>query len=867
QMMFIVFGVISIYLPISAAKFFFLGSAAFALLPAEALSRALDVGGYPALRRNVASLSDRKSQFSAFRKSFKARHVLVLLVLSLLILPNTWIAIDAGIPYNSKSTYDLQVYDSLPAPLRVAPANASNFYLGAAGTQLDTPTQYDEGGYNWLAAQDVNIPAPQRPAFVSWWDYGFQAVAQGDHPTVADNFQNGIDPAGNFLLTQNESLAIGILATTLLQAEQHKTGLPYLPTTLNQILARDGVNLVELHTLLVNTSADVPLVIAHPERYLAVDASHLDSQNAMYDAVSWFLANTLPESTLSQVYNDIQSYTGWSIRYAMVDSRLFPFSGQSTGIFYAPADLTDRVIGSGGAPTAYYSLSVTGTDGNTYPVGAVPAGVGTAQVNINYTQAFYNSMIYRIFIGYTGAEVGSSGIPSLSGAAGGQTGASPLPIEPGWMLQHFEVVYRTAFYCPYPDPQNHPGCFRPTNVPEANLLAKKYNGTANTQAANYFNGGETMLAYYAGEPMVGAVTLPDGSPVGGARVTVFDSWGIPHMSVVTPTNGSFRLVLPPGNDTVNITVGGFDALHQQGTTLLRSFPVVVPGGRGYSFESPTLVQPVVLAPGKIAGMAFWNVGNNSTYIPKVDPPVIGAKIVIWGTGHVAATTETDPGGGFLFPRVAPGVYNISLITKGSNQTQPSPVYVKVGQQVNQSISVQPITLTGIVSLPNGKPANGATVLVNSLQFGPLVTATSNLTGAYRVFEVPPGNYTVSASASGGSLASVPAEFTVKNTSGKFSENITLEPVISVSLQVHSNGNPVADLPVRFTPITPLLPNSAVTPPAPNGSKGLPNPNGSAPSSSNANQSAATANSLVFLTGDDGFLHGVVPAANYSIYAL
>ncbi len=70
---------------------------------------------------------------------------------------------------------------------------------------------------------------PQRPAFISWWDYGFQAVAQGLHPTVADNFQNGIDPSGNFLLSQNESLAIGILTTTLLSAEAEKTGQPNLP--------------------------------------------------------------------------------------------------------------------------------------------------------------------------------------------------------------------------------------------------------------------------------------------------------------------------------------------------------------------------------------------------------------------------------------------------------------------------------------------------------------------------------------------------------------------------------------------------------------------------------------------------------------
>ena len=47
HIVFLVFALLSIYLPISAAKFFLLGSPAFALLPAEAIRRALDVGGTP----------------------------------------------------------------------------------------------------------------------------------------------------------------------------------------------------------------------------------------------------------------------------------------------------------------------------------------------------------------------------------------------------------------------------------------------------------------------------------------------------------------------------------------------------------------------------------------------------------------------------------------------------------------------------------------------------------------------------------------------------------------------------------------------------------------------------------------------------
>ena len=69
--------------------------------------------------------------------------------------------------------------------------------------------------YDWLEHQDTDTSFSERPAFVSWWDYGFQALAQGQHPTVADNFQSGIPAAGNMLLAAGESDTIALFIVTL----------------------------------------------------------------------------------------------------------------------------------------------------------------------------------------------------------------------------------------------------------------------------------------------------------------------------------------------------------------------------------------------------------------------------------------------------------------------------------------------------------------------------------------------------------------------------------------------------------------------------------------------------------------------------
>ncbi len=852
-MLFLVFGVISIYLPLSAAKFFFLGSAGFALLSADAIVRLLDVAQYPELRRTVGQLSDRRGQLTAFRRAFKPRHVLVMGLILVILLPNLWYAVDAGIPYNSKSSYNQQIYNTLPPFLRTAPQNASSFYLGAAGTQLDTPSQYDEAGYNWLALQDQNLPEPQRPAFISWWDYGFQAVSQGLHPTVADNFQNGIDPAGNFLLSQNESLAIALLATTLLQAEQTTTGQPYLPAQLNAILARDGVDLTTLHTLLVNTSQDIRLVIAHPERYLAVDAGHLDALNAMYDAVSYFLATTLSIGGVAQVYNDIQTYTGWSIRYAMVDSRLFPFSGTNTGIFYAPADLTDRVIGAGGAPTSYYTISATGSDGNQYAVGSLPAGVSALQYNINYLPAFYNSMIYRIFIGYSGSDIGSNGIPGISGSVQSD------PIEPGWMMQHFRVVYKTAYYCPFASSTGHPNCFTAMNLPDATASAKRFNGSADTSSNSYFSGGESMLQYYPGQPMTGTVTLPSGAPVPHARVTVYDEWNIPHMSTLTSSDGAYSLVLPPGNDTVNITVGTVDGRTQAGNTLLLSMKVPVPNTMGLSLNAPTLVRPVVLKPATVQGFVYWNIANNSSYIAHTDALIPGATMTLWGQGLSTRSVATDASGAFVLANVAPGVYNCSVTYRGGNFSAPQ-VYAGAGATVNQTRGLPASGIVGSVRLPSGAPAAGVTVTASTASAGVVATIVTNASGEFLLGGLGTGNYTVRATLSALDLGTSPANVNVVRPGAKYLENLTLGQEFQLSLTVVANGNPASGIPVRFTPIPVLAQPSRIPS---NGTSGPPPGGPSGPASS----SPGLANSSVFFSDANGFVRATLPVGNYSVYAL
>jgi len=788
HVVFLVFAILSLYLPISAAKFFLVASPIFALLPAEAIRRALDIAGYDQLRRTTASLADRRSQFSAFRKAFKPRHVLVMALVLAVVLPNVWVAIDAGIPGNTKAQYGQQVGSTLPSWLQLNSSTPSSYYFGAAGGSLDTPNEYDSAGYNWLAQQDTNLPAAQRPAFVSWWDYGFQAIDQGQHPSVADNFQHGIDPAGQFLLSQNESQAIGVLTTTLLQTEQRTSGLPNLPPSLNSILAADGLNVNQLHNLLVNTSSDYTLVVAHPERYLPVNPNTITDDNAMYLAMEYFLATSLPLSGVAKVYNDVQAYTGWSIRYAMADSRLFPFSGTDTGIFYAPADLTGRILDPTGQPSTFFNLSILGSDGHYYPYGRLPAGVSPiGSPLVNYYAPFYNSMIYRVYIGYNGTDVGQGpGIPGLS---------LNSTIEPGWMLQHFRVVYKTAYLCSGPQ---YSGSCSATNLPAAVNGAKTGNRSADTRAFSYFSGGESMLEYYPGQLLVGTVQQPNGAPVGGARVTVYDEWGIPHQTALTTPQGAFTLVLPPGNDTVNITMGSLDALTQAGSIPLKSIPITVPNALGLSFNAPNLAETFTLGAGTVSGFVYWQNTNTTSFTSGPDTLIPGAQVVFWGSNLTRSTAVTDASGSFDLTGVSPGVYQYSVLYGEQNYSQSS-VTVSPGSNSNATAGIRSAVVRGTTLDATGKALSNVVVTIAG-PGGVTSNVTTNITGKFHLTSFGPGNYTVTAYLPNSDLRSEGVLVPISSNTANVSENLTLRPTGSTSFVVTWNGVPTSGTAVRFTPV-------------------------------------------------------------------
>src|SRR5256885_7710105 len=153
----VVWAFAAIFMAITAARFIFNASPAFAISAGYAIDQVLVRADFKTMRRTYRSLA-AGSWRNAVRKSLKPRHVLVVLgIVFLVVLPNVWWAVDASIPFELKTQYDQQVANLLPSFLRspgYSPSGGPPFYLGACGHSIPKPTHYSSAAWQSCSTRE-----------------------------------------------------------------------------------------------------------------------------------------------------------------------------------------------------------------------------------------------------------------------------------------------------------------------------------------------------------------------------------------------------------------------------------------------------------------------------------------------------------------------------------------------------------------------------------------------------------------------------------------------------------------------------------------------------------------------------------------
>ncbi|MFQ5986500.1 MAG: carboxypeptidase regulatory-like domain-containing protein [Thermoplasmata archaeon] len=757
--------VAAIFMALSAVRFLFNASPAFAITAAWVVILIVERLGFEQVGKAVATTGG--SRLRALRKGVKIRHVAgVFLVAFLVVLPNTWFAVDAGSPFEVKEELEEQVLRVTPEFLRPPQAGQGLFYFGAFGFSLPLPNRYFPQAWSWLRGQDTEvIPTWERPAFLSWWDYGFEAIQEGRHPTVADNFQNGFETAGHFLTSQSENEGIAVLNVRLLEGDVVANRGVFSPTT-EAVLVAHGFDPDHVHDAMTQPNLFIPLIRAEPERFREWD-TRLSARNARIIYLRTVFVEALNLDAQVEFHRDLRLATGNSIGYFAVDSRLIPFSGTNTGIFYAVVKLTDHktieLPDGRSIPADYYRLIAVTAQGE-FPLEDIPPGVPVQDIRIEYLDAWYSSMLYRIFFGPDGEALGleSEGLPGFSGAL------QPVTPRHGWMLEHFKMVYRTAYFSPHPPEQaaNFTEDFTAINIFDALELqqqidAGEIEGTVDLSTRSGLGSGIVILQYFDGAILRGRVTTEAGTPVARTRVTTLDELDTPHAITFTDDQGFYETLLPFGETRAVVSSGPADSETGVGTTLVEEVfdtsatqALRVPVDEtGTGLPSFVVDHDFVVEDSTVQGTAFMDLNGNGVRDPS-DPELPGLDVVaedLVGAGSITGTV-TGLNGTYALGDLVPGQYRLSLERNGE-ELRAMNVTLDQGEEREQGLAVPAVILSGLLTDEFGLPPEAAVVRVAEEATGEVTSTSSGVDGSYRLEGLFAGTYTVVAEA--GERASLP----------------------------------------------------------------------------------------------------------------
>ncbi len=733
------------------------------------------------------------------RKGVRIYHLLgVLFIAFLIVIPNAYLALDAAVPSAlSKNGTSNMKYDFFGE-------NHSSAFGSSSYKE-----QYWVDAYAWLNEQDLKIiNSSERPGYISWWDYGFYEVAVGKHPTVADNFQDGIPPAANFHVAKSEKEGIAVWIVRLLEGNKKDN---------NEVAFSDSVIIALQKSLGNNNTTKITSWMINPElspsqkKAIGIEYDAELSKimqvgeqwpaNAYYHDIVQLLNNTLTDDQITWLYHDIQQATGYSIRYYGVEGydeqifNIFAFLSDKSNIltalsttgtqFYNPEDdflqivytgytvNTDGSKGSDGEWTAQELNDMTQTQRNYIAI------TGTSTV---YKADYFNTMFYRTYVGYP-AQQDSSG-----------NYQNPSQQIPCYGMRHFVPEYIS----PYP----YYGQDR-----SAVVIAKYYEGA-------FFNGTISC----------------NNTPLPYASVAILDKYGFPHDYILTDENGSFNLLSPGGNITLLFSYANELLLKQitfNSTNNTLYAPVTDEEAMRLT-DSYSRYFNISIDPSTLEGFVYLDNNNNGSYDPIIDSPLPGITIELndYYFGRPVQPVRTDQQGYYIFRNLYPSKYNISAIDEDEFTLLDMASINIVPGNNSYNISkpklaeVKGVTYTDDnddTKYTSGEEAKDVQIQLTYTKLNgakkTVAVTTTGTAGTYSFPSLIPGEYTLNATkrnTSTGYLVFL-TEQTVTLTANKTSwVNISLNyaPVL-VSGYTANNTIKIATIPVTFGPDKSVQNNTAV----------------------------------------------------------
>ncbi len=653
-------------------------------------------------KQMVRSIRSAGGGIHGIRRGMKLLHIFGILFLAfVVIMPNAYVAMDAAVP-----TKTYQKEDGNWTNLKWEMFGED--HSGAFGLSL-YKERYWSDAFNWLSEQDTDIEDPlERPAFISWWDYGFYEVALGQHPTVADNFQDGIPPASNFHTATSEKEAVAVWIVRLLEGNAINNGA--VSEDVKQVLIN---HLGENNANELVSWAENPEVSPSYSSYIDeqfnkyITSEEINNQilrvgaqwkeNALYhDFVD--MINTgnfsdnrtgLTDDEVTWLYHDIQDITGYSIRYYGVEGydkqifNIFAFlSDKSLVMLGAPEDDFVKVLYSGKeyTPAGSIKRAITNEPLQDYldMEDSEKRYIRIESTPTSYKDSYFDTMFYKTYVGPYDVD--------------SQTGSRT---EYEWQLPCINMKH---FYAEYISDMQK---YQYYNTGKASVVIAKYYEGAIINGNVSFNGSGVdctisvlkNLTYYEGAEQPINHDSFDYIASGAGKTDNFSVLlGAGAYLQITKSVGDVSFVLKTINftgdtNTVYAPITEDDAMRRDGSNYERYLPVEIQPGSvsGYVFDDLNEDGSFNVS----SDIALSDIKVEVEEITKISSQSDGSQIID-ELGDSTNTTSNDEGY-YSINDLYPGFYRVKFYDSEDYLIDMTDMEVSEGE--NTYNSTKPINAT------------------------------------------------------------------------------------------------------------------------------------------------------------------------------
>ena len=781
---------------------------------------------YKQMIRNIKSAG---GGFHGLRRGMKFLHIFgIIFLVFIVVLPSTFVAFDAAVPNTAKQKED-GTWTTLKEYM------FGEDYKGAFGLGVGKERYWGDA-FAWLSNQDTEIEEPtQRPAFISWWDYGFYAVALGGHPTVADNFQDGIPPASNFHTATGEKEGVIVLCIRLLEGVKKDNSGKITDEIKDILINHTGESNAEkivtwMENSLSSPSYGEPIGAEYDEESSKdYTVGQQYSENAYYHDIVDLLTNEsidpetnetigLTDEEITWLYHDLQIGSGYSIRYYGVE-------GYDRQIFNIFGFLSDKsILLINGIADDFVALQYNGytvdQNGNKIADKTWSAKeimdmsleerryVVVTGSSKNFKDPYFETMFYKTYIG-----------PPKELEDGTKTEFDwQIPCE---NMRHFYAEYIS-------DLSKYPYY----NTGRAAVVIAKYYEGAKLNGTVYFNGKPVNIpSKIAAQKQI--FYTEDYSAYVNHDFTLLDenqaSPGTFDIIAGAGSNLAILRNLELDNPNYNIEPFVIKQINFTGTNDSEYAPITEDDAMRRPGSNYERVLNITIEPADVSGYVFDDIDNDGIYNETVDKPKKDANILFYEVlefdttqiqnNRLVPVSESTPLREYRTTDES-GYYNISGLMPGYYAVNTYLDDILIGQDIislqtgnNTHDVVKPVesTLEGIVyydSNGNDKYDSGDEIKAGTdveLHYYSSYTGsdklidsmTTNSDATYSFSNLLPGQYTITAV----NAPDYEAEETVgisENETISFNVSLQLSPV-TLSGTTTYDGSLVGDITIDFEP--------------------------------------------------------------------